>query len=97
MNADALNFRNQLASEGTELTPEEAEKLYNNFEEFKESVRQAAKDIPNYYMEICNRTTEEKLADIARYKKAHNEKMTLKEYNNIMKIVKLICEIEGYV
>jgi hypothetical protein len=91
-----MKFRNELAEEGHELTPEQAKKLHMYFENFKDSVKEAVKVEPNFYRIVCNRTTEEKLVDMKRYEKSHNDKMTLKEYNKIQEAVKLICEVYGY-
>jgi hypothetical protein len=97
MNVDVLEIRNSLASEGTELTPAEVQNIVVHLLNLRESVKEAVREIPNYYMRICNLTTEEKLAEIKRYKKIHDDKMTLKDYNFILKLVKIICENEGYV
>lgn len=91
-----MKFRNELAEEGYELTPEKAHKLHVYFENFKESVKEAVKVDPNFYRIFCNRTTEEKLEDMKRYEKSHNDKMTLKDYNQIQEAIKLICEVYGY-
>jgi hypothetical protein len=96
MNAEILEIRNFLASEGTELTPAEVERVYGCLSNLRDSVKEAVKEIPNYYMRICNLTTEEKLIEIKKYRKIHGDKMTLKDYNEILKLVKIICENEGY-
>jgi hypothetical protein len=92
---DVLAFRNWCAETGTELTPKEAKKIAKSYVGLKSEIEKAVSSFPEFYMEICNRTTGQKLDDIKRMKKKGCD-MSLKEYNELQEIVKSICEIEGY-
>lgn len=95
MNKEHMEFRQKCAEQGVELTPSQAKKFCAAYKALKDEVKQAVKANPNFYLEICNRTTEQKLSDI---KKLDGEgcPMSLKDYNKIQKMVKDICVIEGY-
>lgn len=96
MNPDILYFRNSCAEDGIELTPKEAKKFHDAYILLKEGVENAVAEFPNFYLDLCNRTTEQKLEDIKRINKERGDNMTLKEYNELQDTVKKICEIEGY-
>ena len=89
------NFRNWCAENGTELTPKQAKKMVKAYQSLKNEITTAIESCPNFYLELCNRTTEEKLGDVQRMKEKGCE-MTLNEYNELQGMIKSICEIEGY-
>ncbi len=93
--ANFLEFRNKCAEIGVELVPKRAKVLFSIYEFFRKQVKKAKKDSPNFYLELCNRTTEQKLEDIRILKKS-GCKMSLKYYNDLRIIMKSICEIENY-
>ena len=95
MNSNILLFRNLCAEDGVELTPGEAKKFYKAYIALKQEIAEAVEECPEFYMELCNRTTEQKLADI-ECMNAKGVDMTLKDYNELQKTVKRICELEGY-
>lgn len=92
---DSLEFRNKCAEAGVELTPQEAKVYYKGYKAFRKQIKKARKACPNFYMEICNRTTEQKLEDIERLSK-QGCIMSLREYNELQSMIKSLCEIEGY-
>jgi hypothetical protein len=92
---DAMLFRNMCAEDGFELTPAEAKETITCYENFLSSIKEACEDCPDFYNDLCNRTTEEKLADIKRLEKK-GCKMTLKQYNELQKTIIKVCELEGY-
>ncbi len=91
-----LNFRQSCAESGIELTPEQANKFYKAYVALREEIEEAIAECPDFYMEICNRTTEQKMQDLEKMNKC-GANMSLKEYNEIQATVKKICELEGYV
>lgn len=92
---ETLVFRNLCAEDGVELTPQEAKDTVMCYENFLTSIKEAFEACPNFYNDISNRTTEEKLEDIKRLKKK-GCKMNLKEYNRLQKTIMRVCELEGY-
>jgi len=96
MNSSISLFRNYAAEAGVELTLEEAEKFYKAYIVLKEEIAEAVEQCPDFYQEICNRTTEQKLEDLKRLNDMGAGGMTLKDYQEIQKMVKRICELEGY-
>jgi len=94
MHPNTLRLRNSCAEDGIEMTPAEADKLLNGYLEFKKSIDKAMALNPNFYRDVCNKTTEEKLREI-KLMKEQGQKMTLKEYNEIQKMVKYVCEAQG--
>jgi len=95
MNPNILLFRNSCAEDGIELTPKEAKKFHDTYMQLREEIANAIEDCPTFYMELCNRTTEQKLEDIERLHEK-GESMTLKDYNELQATIKKICELEGY-
>lgn len=95
MNVEILNFRNNCAENGIELTPREAGNFYKAYLTLKDEIEAAFAICPTFYQKLCNRTTEEKLEDLKRLNKMGAE-MTLKDYNELQSTVKRICELEGY-
>jgi hypothetical protein len=96
MNPSISLFRNYAAEAGIELTLEEAEKFYKAYIALKEEIAEAVEQCPDFYQELCNRTTEQKVEDIQRMNNMGAGGMTLKDYQEIQKMVKKICELEGY-
>ena len=96
MNEHILNFRNSCAEDGIELTPSEAKNMFDVYEILKDKIEAAVSECPNFYLNLCNRTTEEKLEDIKRINKESGDNIMLKEYNELQNTVKMVCEIEGY-
>jgi hypothetical protein len=96
MNPNILFFRNSCAEDGIELTPKEANKFYKAYVALKKEIEDAVAQCPTFYMELCNRTTEQKLEDIKRINRERGDSMTLKDYNELQATVKTICELEGY-
>lgn len=96
MNSNILFFRNSCAEDGIELTPKEAKKFYNAYIALKEEIEVAIVACPTFYMELCNRTTEQKLEDLRRINEERGDNMTLKDYNELQATVKKICELEGH-
>jgi hypothetical protein len=92
---DVMTFRTACAEDGVELTPQEAKDTVMCYDKFLTSIKEAFEFCPNFYQDISNRTTEEKLEDIKRLKKK-GCKMTLKEYNRLQKTIMRVCELEGY-
>lgn len=96
MNPSISLFRNYAAEAGIELTLEEADKFYKAYIALKDEIAEAVEQCPSFYQELCNRTTEQKLEDIERVNSVSGDNMTLKDYQEIQKMVKKICELEGY-
>lgn len=96
MNPSISLFRNYAAEAGVELTLKEAEKFYKIYIAMKEEIAEAVEQCPSFYQDLCNRTTEQKLEDIERLNEMGAGGMTLKDYQEIQKMVKKICELEGY-
>jgi hypothetical protein len=96
MNPKILNFRNSCAEDGIELTPTEANKFYKAYAALKKEIKSAVAQYPTFYMELCNRTTEQKMEDLERLN-GRGADMTLKDYNELQATIKRICELEGYV
>ncbi len=96
MNPSISLFRTYAAEAGVELTPQESEKFYKAYIALKEEIAEAVEQCPDFYQEICNRTTEQKLEDIQRMNEMGAGGMTLKDYQEIQSMVKKICELEGY-
>lgn len=96
MNSNILFFRNSCAEDGIELTPKEAKKFYNAYMALREEIQEAVAVCPTFYLDLCNRTTEQKLEDIRRINRERSDSMTLKDYNELQATVKKICELEGY-
>ena len=95
MNPNILQFRNSCAEDGIELTPGEAKRFYKAYIALREEIEEAISVCPNFYLELCNRTTEDKLKDLKRMNK-EGANMTLKEYDELQATIKKICELEGY-
>ena len=96
MNEQIAFFRNSCAEDGVELTPGEAERFFNAYQSLKAKIEKAVALCPNFYMDLCNSTTEDKLNDLKRLN-ANGGNMTFKEYLELQSTIKKICEIEGYV
>jgi len=96
MNPSISLFLYYFAEAGVELTLEEADKFYKAYIALKDEIAEAVEQCPNFYQELCNRTTEQKLEDIERVNSVSGDNMTLKDYQEIQKMVKKICELEGY-
>ena len=94
MHPNSLKLRNSCAEDGIEMTPAEADRLLNGCIEFKKAIDEAVEQIPNFYRDVCNKTTSEKLREI-KLMKEQGQEMTLKEYNEISKMIKYICESQG--
>lgn len=90
-----LEFRNRCAEVGYELTPAEGKKLYKSYQAFRKEIKKAVKQVPSFYLDVCNKTTEQKLDEIELLNSAGCP-TSLREYNELNKIIKCICEIEGY-
>jgi len=97
MNQKILMFRNVCAEEGIELTPEEANAVFNVYQSLRQEIAEAVAQYPNFYLNLCNRTTEDKLEDIRLMNEANGANITLKEYNQLQETIKIICEIDGHV
>jgi hypothetical protein len=95
MDKKLAEFRERCAESGLELTPVEAKKFLFAYSALRDEVRTSVKQNPNFYLELCNRTTEQKLSDISQLKE-QGCPMSLKEYNEIQRMVKNICVIDGY-
>ena len=89
-------FRNYCAEKGFELTPKEANKLLAAYDSLKEAIAEAFAINPNFYKDICNKTVREKADDMRAISEQEGHKLSCKEYNELQKMIKLICEIEGY-
>jgi hypothetical protein len=96
MKPEILAFRNSCAEDGIELTPKEAKKFHDAYFRLREGIENAVAECPTFYLDLCNRTTEQKLEDIKRINRERDDNMTLKEYNELQDTVKKICEMEGY-
>lgn len=96
MKYNILKFRNECAENGVEFTPAEAKNVHEKYLDFIDEIEYAVATYPNFYLELCNRTTEEKLEDI-REMNERGQSITLKEYNELQAAVKMICETQGYV
>ena len=90
-----LKFRDVCAQDGVELTPAEAKKYFKAYVTLKEELAEAVAEYPNFYLDLCNRTTEQKLDDMAEMNR-QGANITFREYNELQAMVKKICEIEGY-
>ncbi len=90
-----LQFRDICAQDGVELTPAESKKYFKAYIALRGEIAEAVAQYPNFYLDLCNRTTEQKLDDVAEMNR-QGAKMTLKEYNELQAMVKKICELEGY-
>jgi hypothetical protein len=90
-----LNFRESCAEDGIEITPEEAERIAESFLAFREEIINAVEENPNYYQEVCNKTLEEKLEEIKLLEEREGKRISLREYNDLLKMIKQICELEG--
>lgn len=95
MSPKILNFRNSCAEDGIELTPNEANKFYKAYVALKKEIKDAVAQCPTFYVELCNRTTEQKVEDLERLNDRGAD-MTLKDYNELQATIKRICELEGY-
>ncbi len=96
MQAKIIAFRNSCAEDGIELTPQEAEKMYNAYLALREEIVNAARQYPGFYEDVCNRTLEEKLEDMKQIEKREGRPISLKEYNDLQEMIKRVCEMEGY-
>jgi hypothetical protein len=96
VNKKILAFRDSCAEDGVELTPAQAKKMFKVYVNLKDEIDRAVKECPSFYHDLCNRTTEEKLRDMANIEKCGGEAMSLKEYNELQSMIKKICELEGY-
>lgn len=96
MSFEIFEFRNACAEDGVELTPNEAGEFLNAYEVLKDQIKEAIDICPNFYLDLCNRTTEEKLEDLKSLNAQGGKKMNLNDYNELQRTVKKICEIEGY-
>jgi hypothetical protein len=90
-----LNFRESCAEDGIEITPEEAEQIAESFLAFREEIINAVEENPNYYRDVCNKTVEEKLEEIKLLEEREGNHISLREYNDLLNMIKRICEMEG--
>lgn len=97
MKPNILCFRNSCAEDGIELTPKEAKNFYNAYIALRDEIQEAVAICPTFYMDLCNRTTEQKLEDLRRINTERGDHMSLKDYNELQTTIKKICELEGYV
>lgn len=94
MNLKAKQFRDLCSEQGFELTPAEAERYVQSYTNIRTAVEAALQVNPNYFQDLENKTTEEKLSEI---KLVGDENFGLKEYNEVREVVMLIGKLEGYV
>lgn len=97
MQSAVKEFREMLANAGVELIPKEVEKVYPLYKELKNTIADAYKRIPEFHKILESKTTEQKLEDIKMYEKKYGEKMTLKDYNQLQKVLLAISILEGCV
>lgn len=96
MNKKVLEFRNSCAVDGIELTPQEAENVISDYADAKNRIQAILEENPNFLQDICGRTKKEKMKDLQEFKKM-GCKITLKDYNEVIEAICLICDAEGFI
>jgi hypothetical protein len=94
MNPEILKIRNSCAEEGVELTPIEVSNLLEAYGKLKKIVKEAFESSPDFYNLLCNAIKNNKIEELHKFYKDAN--VTSQDFNDFIKALKRVCELEGY-